>query len=84
MAEQDDKAISKQAEAGNEANADYSVTGPVARAPVPQIPDPATVAANQGEVQGGERPAPDDVYDDVTIKDDGSRVGKGQKAPKSG
>lgn len=73
----DEKAIQKQAEAANEANAGYGVSGPVAAAPLPQLPDLGELKLQQGEQQGGARPIPEGVYEDVKIEDDGTRVGKG-------
>lgn len=73
---EDVKAISKQAEAGNEANADYGVASQTAPIPLPQLPDLAVLQEQQETVQGGDRPAAEGVYDDVSIKDDGSRSTK--------
>lgn len=76
----DPKAIQKQAEESNEANADYSTSTVTGAVPPPQLPDYAALADQQSEIQGGNRPQPEGVYgDEVVISDDGTRVGKGQK-----
>lgn len=80
---EDVKAISKQADAGNEANADYGVASTTGPAVLPQLPDLTALKEQQEVAQGGDRAAAVSQYDDVTIKDDGTRVGKGQKAPAS-
>lgn len=77
---EDEKAISKQAEAGNEANADYPGASTV---PPPQLPDLTVLNEQQEQIQGGSREPVPDEYDDVTIADDGSRSGAKPKAKSS-
>lgn len=75
-AELDIDAINAQAEAGNEANADYQVGSPVAAVPPPQLPDAALLQEQRAGIQGGDRPGPESgVGDDVKILDDGTRMG---------
>lgn len=74
--ELDSDAINAQAEAGNEANADYQVGNPVAATPPPQLPDTALLQEQRAAIQGGDRPpAGTTAGGDVKILDDGSRVG---------
>lgn len=79
---EDVKAISKQAEAGNEANADYGVSSTTGPAVLPQLPDLAVLSEQQEVAQGGTREPAEGVYDDVSIKDDGSREGKKSSSSK--
>lgn len=77
-AELDIDAINAQAEAGNEANADYQVGSPVAAVPPPQLPDTALLQEQRAGIQGGDRPTPGSesvAGDDVKILDDGTRLG---------
>lgn len=74
--ELDIDAINAQAEAGNEANADYQVGNPVAAVPVPQLPDTALLQEQRAAIQGGDRvPVGGSTAGDVKILDDGSRMG---------
>lgn len=75
-AELDIDAINEQAEAGNEANADYQVGSPVAAAPPPQLPDAALLQEQRAAIQGGDRvPVGGSSAGDVKVLDDGSRMG---------
>lgn len=73
--------LKSQAEASLEANAEYNDPQSATRLTrVPQLPDP-DVALHQSVTQGGSRPVPDDVYEDVETRADGSKIGDGADDP---
>lgn len=78
----DKKAVEKQAQAGNDANADY---GRPVQSPdlIPQLPDYDALAEQrtQGEGLASDHLA-EGPYENVEIKDDGTRVGTEQAEAK--